>query len=157
MPRYYCDYCDTYLTHESPVVRKQHNSGFKHKANVRNYYMQFEESESQASIDSKILAHLQQARPPMALPGLGPPSGLYGGRPMPVPGQPAPYNPPAGMGGPGPPPPMSMPGPPGIRPPPMGGPPGGPPPMGGPPPGMQHYRPPPSMPPPQQWRPPGHG
>lgn len=59
-------------------------------------------------------------------------------------GQPAPYNPPAGMGGPGPPPPMSMPGPPGIRPPPMGGPPGGPPPMGGPPPGMQHYRPPPS-------------
>lgn len=58
-------------------------------------------------------------------------------------GQPQPYNPPAGMGGP--PPPMSMPGPPGMRPPPgmpMGGPPPG---MGGPP-GMQHYRPPPGMP-----------
>lgn len=43
MPRYYCDYCDTYLTHDSPAVRKQHNAGYKHKANVRNYYMQFEE------------------------------------------------------------------------------------------------------------------
>lgn len=31
MPRYYCDYCDTYLTHDSPAVRKQHNTGYKHK------------------------------------------------------------------------------------------------------------------------------
>lgn len=29
--------------------------------------MQFEESESQASIDDKIMAHLQHARPPMNL------------------------------------------------------------------------------------------
>lgn len=43
MPRYYCDYCDTYLTHDSAAVRKQHNSGYKHKANVRNYYMQFDD------------------------------------------------------------------------------------------------------------------
>ena len=38
MPRYYCDYCDAYLTHDSASVRKQHNIGFKHKANVRAYY-----------------------------------------------------------------------------------------------------------------------
>ncbi len=25
MPRYYCDYCDVFLTHDSPSVRKQHN------------------------------------------------------------------------------------------------------------------------------------
>lgn len=31
MPRYYCDYCDTYLTHDSASVRKQHNAGYKHK------------------------------------------------------------------------------------------------------------------------------
>ena len=41
MPRYYCEYCDAYLTHDSPTVRRQHISGFKHKANVRNYYLQF--------------------------------------------------------------------------------------------------------------------
>jgi U1 small nuclear ribonucleoprotein C len=31
MPRYYCDYCDVYLTHDSPAVRKAHNTGRKHK------------------------------------------------------------------------------------------------------------------------------
>ena len=31
MPRYYCDYCDAYLTHDSASVRKQHSQGFKHK------------------------------------------------------------------------------------------------------------------------------
>merc|ERR1711904_5621 len=41
MPRYYCDYCDAYLTHDSRSVRKQHCSGFKHKANVRAYYAVF--------------------------------------------------------------------------------------------------------------------
>lgn len=28
MPRYYCDYCDVFLTHDSPSVRKQHNRYF---------------------------------------------------------------------------------------------------------------------------------
>ncbi|CAD7672678.1 unnamed protein product [Nyctereutes procyonoides] len=28
---FYCDYCDTYLTHDSPSVRKTHGSGRKHK------------------------------------------------------------------------------------------------------------------------------
>ena len=99
MPRYYCDYCDTYLTHDSvrplpksakiasqillysnacyvftfdsatvccmqPVVRKQHNTGYKHKANVRNYYMQFEEAQTQELIDSKIMEHLARAGDP---------------------------------------------------------------------------------------------
>ncbi|XAR54583.1 hypothetical protein NMG60_11029788 [Bertholletia excelsa] len=60
MPRYYCDYCDTYLTHDSPSVRKQHNAGYKHKANVRAYYQQFEEQQTQSLIDQKIKEHLGQ-------------------------------------------------------------------------------------------------
>ncbi|XP_050238918.1 U1 small nuclear ribonucleoprotein C [Mercurialis annua] len=61
MPRYYCDYCDTYLTHDSPSVRKQHNAGYKHKANVRNYYQQFEEQQTQSLIDQRIKEHLGAA------------------------------------------------------------------------------------------------
>ncbi|XP_057508434.1 U1 small nuclear ribonucleoprotein C-like isoform X2 [Actinidia eriantha] len=61
MPRYYCDYCDTYLTHDSPSVRKQHNAGYKHKANVRSYYQQFEAQQNQILIDQKIKEHLGQA------------------------------------------------------------------------------------------------
>uniref|UniRef100_A0A6U1MC29 U1 small nuclear ribonucleoprotein C n=1 Tax=Fibrocapsa japonica TaxID=94617 RepID=A0A6U1MC29_9STRA len=41
MPRYYCDYCDTYLTHDSAQGRKQHNRGWKHRENVKVYYEQF--------------------------------------------------------------------------------------------------------------------
>ncbi|XP_019058490.1 PREDICTED: LOW QUALITY PROTEIN: U1 small nuclear ribonucleoprotein C-like [Tarenaya hassleriana] len=61
MPRYYCDYCETYLTHDSPSVRKQHNTGYKHKSNVRNYYQQFEEQQTQSLIDQRIKEHLGQA------------------------------------------------------------------------------------------------
>ncbi|CAH9099492.1 unnamed protein product [Cuscuta europaea] len=61
MPRYYCDYCDTYLTHDSPSVRKQHNAGYKHKANVRIYYQKFEEQLTQAFIDQRIKERLGQA------------------------------------------------------------------------------------------------
>ena len=43
------------------MVRKQHNTGYKHKANVRNYYMQFEEAQTQELIDSKIMEHLAKA------------------------------------------------------------------------------------------------
>ncbi|RYG94303.1 hypothetical protein EON65_57715 [archaeon] len=28
MPRYYCDYCDAYLTHDSMAGRQQHMRGF---------------------------------------------------------------------------------------------------------------------------------
>ncbi|XP_024965158.1 U1 small nuclear ribonucleoprotein C-like [Cynara cardunculus var. scolymus] len=61
MPRYYCDYCDTYLTHDSPSVRKQHNAGYKHKANVRIYYQQYEAQQNQYLIDQKVKEHLGQA------------------------------------------------------------------------------------------------
>ncbi|KAJ3708859.1 hypothetical protein LUZ61_012564 [Rhynchospora tenuis] len=44
-----------------PSVRKQHNVGYKHKANVRTYYQQFEEQQTQSVIDQRIKEHLGQA------------------------------------------------------------------------------------------------
>ncbi|CAM9122167.1 unnamed protein product, partial [Laminaria digitata] len=41
MPRYYCDYCGTYLTHDSAPGRRQHNRGWKHTDNVKLHYKQF--------------------------------------------------------------------------------------------------------------------
>ena len=38
MPKFYCDYCECYLTHDSPSVRKAHCAGHKHKTSVRLYY-----------------------------------------------------------------------------------------------------------------------
>ncbi len=54
MPKYYCDYCDIFLTHDSPSVRKSHNDGWKHKAAVKAYYSQFEQDFTQTLIDQKI-------------------------------------------------------------------------------------------------------
>ncbi|CAK0785943.1 hypothetical protein CVIRNUC_009156 [Coccomyxa viridis] len=137
MTRYYCDYCDTYLTHDSPVVRKQHNTGYKHKANVRNYYMQFEETQTQDEIDIKIREFEErskgafaaqqaafQAQLAAANAGGRPPMGMPG-QPMPLP--PRPMAPPPGMARP---------------------------PMAGPPPGYRPGMPPPGMPPPGGMRPP---
>lgn len=49
MPKYYCDYCDTFLTHDSPSVRKTHCGGRKHKENVRFYYQKWMEDQAQVS------------------------------------------------------------------------------------------------------------
>lgn len=130
MPRYYCDYCDTYLTHDSPSVRKQHNAGYKHKANVRTYYLQFEEQQTQSLIEQRIKEHMGQAsalqqvgaayaamqrsRPPvlpmpmMSIPGLPPGAQLPPGFRPPV--LPRPMAPPV-YGAPPPmaPPPMAPP------------------------------------------------
>ncbi|EOY19066.1 C2H2 and C2HC zinc fingers superfamily protein isoform 5, partial [Theobroma cacao] len=46
---------------KSCLVRKQHNAGYKHKANVRTYYQQFEEQQTQSLIDQRIKEHLGQA------------------------------------------------------------------------------------------------
>ncbi|CAL5428733.1 unnamed protein product [Camellia sinensis] len=43
-----------------PSVREQHNAGYKHKANVRTYYQQFEAQQNQSLIHQKIKEHLGQ-------------------------------------------------------------------------------------------------
>ena len=52
MPKYYCDYCDTYLTHDSPSVRKTHCSGKRHIENVKIYYKTWMEDQAQSLIDA---------------------------------------------------------------------------------------------------------
>eukprot|EP00897_Mesotaenium_endlicherianum_P003891 jgi/Mesen1/352/ME000001S02661 len=154
MPRYYCDYCDTYLTHDSPSVRKQHNAGYKHKANVRQYYQQFEEEQTQSLIDQKIREHLGQTggNTQFGLPHFGQSPG------------PGPYRPPMSMPGlppPSLPPPGSSSGPPSMRPPVLplptgyGGPPSTPNGLPGPPPRPGWMQPQGGGPPPNQ--PPGGG
>ena len=38
MPRYYCDYCDMYLTKDSAGGRKEHSRGWKHRENVIAFF-----------------------------------------------------------------------------------------------------------------------
>ena len=107
MPKYYCDYCDTYLTHDSPSVRKTHCAGRKHKENVKFYYQKWMEEQAQSLIDATTAA-FKAGKLPGAMPGGGvaipPPMGMRPG--MPPPGMP-------GMGPPGMPmPPHMMAGPP---------------------------------------------
>lgn len=52
MPKFYCDYCDTYLTHNTPSVRKTHCAGRKHKENVKFYYQKWMEDQAQSLIDA---------------------------------------------------------------------------------------------------------
>eukprot|EP00026_Physarum_polycephalum_P017290 Phypoly_transcript_18466.p2 GENE.Phypoly_transcript_18466~~Phypoly_transcript_18466.p2 ORF type:complete len:158 (+),score=25.59 Phypoly_transcript_18466:123-596(+) len=130
MPKYYCDYCDVYLTHDSASVRKTHNTGWKHKMAVRQFYQQFAEDWTQALIDSKV-REMESNRvggtPASFLPFPPGATGPAGGMlppPYPVPGMP-PGGPPMGlMPNPGMP---HMPMPPGMFPPHEGG---------APPPGM---------------------
>ncbi|VDO54082.1 unnamed protein product, partial [Onchocerca flexuosa] len=59
MPKYYCDYCDTFLTHDSPSVRKTHNGGRKHKENVRMFYQKWMEEQAQKLVDATARAFTQ--------------------------------------------------------------------------------------------------
>ncbi|GJN87966.1 hypothetical protein Rhopal_000921-T1 [Rhodotorula paludigena] len=154
MGKYYCDYCDVFLTHDSASVRRAHNSGRNHLSNVRDYYANLGSDRAQALIDEICRKYEHggggQARilqmGPGGLPssmgnlafvapgGGAPPPMRFAGPPMGgLPGSPAP-----GMGMGGPPPPMGFPPGPGG-----GTPGGGPPPMrfgaGGPPPPQPNF------------------
>ena len=59
MPKFYCDYCDTNLTHDSLSVRKTHCSGRKPKENVKDYYQKWMEEQAQSLIDKKTTAAFQ--------------------------------------------------------------------------------------------------
>ncbi|KAI6187267.1 U1 small nuclear ribonucleoprotein C [Aphelenchoides besseyi] len=76
MPKYYCDYCDTFLTHDSPSVRKTHNGGRKHKENVRMYYQNWMEQQAQKLVDATTKAFSHR---PM-IPGM---PGMAAGIPLP--------------------------------------------------------------------------
>ena len=138
MPRYFCDYCDVYLTHDSAPGRKQHIRGWKHRENVKQYYEQYmkafyEQNSGMGMMPPGMamgsLGALTAGRAPVGLlgmqrPGVAPPLALMGA-PGSIPRPPLGYpRPPLGV-----PPPMGSipppPRPPGF--PPMGGMPGMPP------------------------------
>ncbi|XP_054640834.1 U1 small nuclear ribonucleoprotein C isoform X1 [Dunckerocampus dactyliophorus] len=134
MPKFYCDYCDTYLTHDSPSVRKTHCSGRKHKENVKDYYQKWMEEQAQSLIDKTTAAFQQGKIPPTPFAGAPPPGGPPRPGMLPTPPMPGPPMMPMM----GPPPHGMMPGgPAGMRPP-MGGPMQM---MPGPPHMMRHPRP----------------
>lgn len=93
MPKFFCDYCDVYLTHDSMSVRRAHNSGRNHLRNVVEYYQQIGQEKAQSVIDSITSAYGAegQTAPGMmgagmgvmaGAPGVGaPPGGGMGGFP----------------------------------------------------------------------------
>ncbi|CAG9806260.1 unnamed protein product [Chironomus riparius] len=91
MPKYYCDYCDTFLTHDSPSVRKTHCTGRKHKDNVKFYYQKWMEEQAQHLIDATTaafkagkIASNPFAQPPPAMMNFAqPPPGMNFAQPPP--------------------------------------------------------------------------
>ncbi|KAJ4417241.1 U1 small nuclear ribonucleoprotein C [Gnomoniopsis sp. IMI 355080] len=135
MPKFFCDYCDVYLTHDSMSVRKAHNSGRNHIRNVVDYYQQIGHEKAQSVIDSITSSYaaegqahnnpmLPQNQPGGSAGGFGafPPPPMGGMPPFPFPGgMPPPGFPVPPPGGLGVPPagaafPAGMPVPPPIRP-----------------------------------------
>jgi U1 small nuclear ribonucleoprotein C len=112
MPKYYCDYCDVFLTHDSQAGRKQHNHGRRHQENVRQFFAQFLASNMQApGAYPMTFMPIPEEMLPKAPAPVGP------GAPLMI----RPAGGPGGLGGPGAP---GGPGMPGGRPPMMGGMPG---------------------------------
>lgn len=62
MPRFFCDYCDAYLTHDSPNGRQQHIRGWKHREAFKLYYEKYfpefmQEQEAQKQMQQ--MQHMQ--------------------------------------------------------------------------------------------------
>lgn len=105
MPKYFCDYCDTYLTHDSPSVRKTHCAGRKHRENVKFYYEKwFEQNIHKGPPIPPPSSFTPDFPPPPLLHGLptGPPPPMLQGLPT---GPPPPLQMLRGLPT-GPPPPM---------------------------------------------------
>ncbi|EPX74322.1 U1 snRNP-associated protein Usp103 [Schizosaccharomyces octosporus yFS286] len=51
MPKYLCDYCQVWLTHDSQSVRKAHNAGRAHLQNVQDYYTKVAQEEAQKRLE----------------------------------------------------------------------------------------------------------
>ncbi|KAI9580124.1 U1 small nuclear ribonucleoprotein C [Glossina fuscipes] len=117
MPKYYCDYCDTYLTHDSPSVRKTHCTGRKHRDNVKFYYQKWMEEQAQHLIDATTAAFKagKITQNPFTS-GVPPKPGVAIPPNMAAPPRPGIIPPPGLSGAPGMPPGMMMPG---AMPPPM--------------------------------------
>jgi len=78
----FADYCDIFLTHDTLAVRKDHNSGWKHRMNVQNYYANLPKDKIRLVIEKVSLSY--DTRPeikkdkPQFVPVSDDPNALYG-------------------------------------------------------------------------------
>jgi U1 small nuclear ribonucleoprotein C len=63
MPKFYCDYCDIFLTHDSMRVRNDHNAGWKHKMHLQNYYSGLDQMDVQVCVDRITQAYWEVGLP----------------------------------------------------------------------------------------------
>ncbi|KAJ2506171.1 U1 small nuclear ribonucleoprotein C [Coemansia sp. RSA 1939] len=63
MPKYYCDYCDIFLTHDSVSVRKAHNTGWKHINQVVAYYREVDGDKVQEVVGKIAAAYAERQMP----------------------------------------------------------------------------------------------
>ena len=85
MPRFYCEYCDIFLTRDSKEGRRAHNIGWRHRLAVREHYSKIIQAETQVKIDQIVRQYEMQllsTEPlivpigPHGHPGMMPPSGF---------------------------------------------------------------------------------
>lgn len=62
MPKYYCDYCDVFLTHDAPSVRRDHNTGWKHQAAIRTYFQTVCNQDKMARSVGEIIKEYEERR-----------------------------------------------------------------------------------------------
>ena len=75
MTRYFCDYCDTYLTHDSEAGRQQHNRGWRHRESFKKWHLakmqqmqQMQQMNSQREMEMMMTQHqmmMHQAPAPL--------------------------------------------------------------------------------------------
>lgn len=81
-------YCDVYLTHDAPRVRKDHNAGWKHAAQVRAHFLD-QNQDKMTRLVGEIVKDYEERSMPVLVPApitIGrPPMGGMPMRPPPPP------------------------------------------------------------------------
>lgn len=97
---YFSAYCDVYLTHDAPRVRKDHNAGWKHAAQVRAHFLSQNQDRMTRMVGEIVKDYEERALPVLVPPpitigrppvGMGP-SGIIRPPPPPHPGTFMPQN-----------------------------------------------------------------
>ena len=84
MGRFYCDYCDAFLTNDSAKGRKQHLHGVKHRELMKQFYTPYLADPRYAPAPGSHLAQQQQAAATFGQwQAWGPPPSLQASQPMP--------------------------------------------------------------------------
>jgi U1 small nuclear ribonucleoprotein C len=62
MTKYYCDYCDVFLTHDAPSVRRDHITGWKHRGTVTTYFQTVVNQDKMARAVGEIIKQYEERR-----------------------------------------------------------------------------------------------